>query len=94
MMKCPACGSASISPWRKLVIGSRVSTRCPSCQSQITLPDYDGAILLLLVMVNFALKPPLIYVGTALLAYGLLRQRFVPLIVKRPAPTSESKRDV
>jgi uncharacterized protein (DUF983 family) len=93
MLTCPSCGNGSINPWRKLVMGGWLTPTCPSCKSEITVPPYDAAVLLLIVMLNHFFKPPLIYVCVALVAYGLFRQKYVPLVVKQTAPKSGGEDD-
>lgn len=85
-LKCPSCSKPTINPWRKLAIGGVLTAECPSCHCEITVPPYDFAILLFIVMANHFFKPPLLYTAIVFVAYMVVRQLYVPLVVKHQAP--------
>ena len=93
-LKCPSCGKATISPWRKLIIGGVITAECPSCHCEITVPPYDFAILLLIVMTYQFFKPPLLYIAIAFLAYMVIRQIYIPLAAKQQAPKKEEDKGI
>lgn len=55
------------------------------------MPEYDSAILLLLVMSNLFFKPPLAYLLIPFIAYAVVRQLFVPIVVKKSTSNSQSE---
>lgn len=85
-LECPSCGKPTINPWRKLTIGGALTAECPSCHCEITVPPYDFAILFFIVMANHFFKPRLLYAAIVFVAYMVVRQLYVPLVVKHQAP--------
>jgi hypothetical protein len=49
------------------------------------MPPYDAAIPVLIVMANHFLKPPLLDIVTAIVAYAVFRQFYIPLVAKSQA---------
>jgi hypothetical protein len=82
MLKCPACGEATISQWRKFLLSPAIPVVCGHCHAEITLPAYDLGVLLLIVALSRLL--PLLYALVAFVVYGVVRQCFVPLVVRTP----------
>ena len=84
MQTCPACKHPSIKAWKKALVGGLLTITCPCCHASLGMPAYDMVPLLLILAWYSLFNPPLVYFGVGFVVYMIIRQIYIPLVVRAP----------
>jgi len=89
MNKCPNCGEATISNYKKFMLGPGRTIECPGCKARISVSWWTMALLLGMLMIMFTIDDMLSSGVYTIVALGLMgvymfiHKNFIPLEVRK-----------